>query len=138
MVHCALCKRDYASGASLRTHRSTFHRLDKLADALQANYKSKESCAICNKEFASKESLRTHRSKFHRQSDTETEQVNVEQDSTNNEAKKDNLSHSETEDTDLEVQKGKDQNNYKELLDIHERLIRNIQSELDTFFSLID
>ena len=29
MAHCIICNRDFASGASLRTHRSTFHRVEQ-------------------------------------------------------------------------------------------------------------
>ena len=143
MVHCALCKRNFANGASLRTHRSNFHRLNKTPHSLQINYKSKKSCAICKRDFASGNSLRTHRSRYHGLPVTETGQTNVERPNlTNDELKKYTRSgkHSGTisEDTDVEGQKSKDRNNYKELLDIHERLIRNMQSELATFFSLID
>jgi len=92
MFRCIICRRDYASGASLRNHRSRFHRDQMSSETSKGSSDTQDDknkpknldtesktkfepfdnwevempyCYMCNKAFDDDSSLRNHRSRCH-------------------------------------------------------------------------
>ncbi len=119
MAHCVICNKDFANSASLRTHRSKFHR-NKMSNSSPKDIESQDTLneEIHDSVDESEEDSRL--SKLRHNKDTTDEDS---QDTLDEESKKDDMSgkrkHSETEDTDNEeedypyLRKKKDRHMYK-------------------------
>ena len=143
MAHCVICNKDFANSASLRTHRSKFHRMSNNSPK---DIESQDTLdeEINDSEDESEEDDKLSKLRHNRHNKDTLDEDS--QDTIDEESKKDTMSgkrkHSETEDTDNEedypyLPKKKDQHMYKKLSNIHD-ILKNHLEDSKTIFGVLD
>ena len=127
MAHCVICKKDFASGNSLRSHRSRYHKVPKdLTD-------EEEDAQLSSQETTEKDSQQLkydQNSQSTVEDQEDTDQEDTDQEDTDDDLHRDTLSskrkHSETD----EEKPSKNRHIYKRLSGIHNLLKNHLEDKV--------
>ncbi len=125
MAHCTICRRDFASGNSLRSHRSRFLRSD--TETVQIEEESQETNQTSSQETNQMNSQESKQMNSHETSQHDTLDEEPKDDTLSGKRK-----HEDTE-NDPYLPKNKDRNIYKKLSSIHDILKTNLEKGKTVF-----
>ena len=123
MAHCMICRKDFASSASLRTHRSRYHRISDTEMVPAENQETDQTNSLETNQTSSQDTNQTNSQETNQTNSQETDQTDSQNMDSQDTIDEDDALSGKREHEDSDTYKNR--HVYKELSGIHE-ILKNI------------
>ncbi len=137
MAHCMICRKDFASSASLRTHRSRYHRISDTEMVPVENQETDQTNSLETNQTNSQESIanQTNSQETNQTNSQETDQTDSQNMDSQDTIDEDDALSGKREHENSNTHKNR--HVYKELSGIH-KILKNILKDTNKEFNFLE